>query len=1086
MAQNRKTKGKITINGIPTRGLRVKAFDQDYVSGTPVFSSCLGETTTDSNGNYSISYSPNAYGGLPGDEDNIDWRAVKPDLYIEVWRGVIRLKKSSVRRDVTSEEVTINLNIQETIQNRKTKGKITINGVPTRGLTVKAYDQDYPLGAPVFSSFLGETTTDSNGNYSISYSPNAYGGLPGDEDNIDWRAVKPDLYIEVWRGVIRLKKSSVRRDVTSEEVTINLNIQETIQNRKTKGKITINGVPTRGLTVKAYDQDYPLGAPVFSSFLGETTTDSNGNYSISYSPNAYGGLPGDEDNIDWRAVKPDLYIEVWRGVIRLKKSSVRRDVTSEEVTINLNIQETIQNRKTKGKITINGVPTRGLTVKAYDQDYPLGAPVFSSFLGETTTDSNGNYSISYSPNAYGGLPGDEDNIDWRPVKPDLYIEVMNGDTLLKKSSVARDVASEEIEINIDIPLGNDSEPGEWHILKMEYNEKEKIDPITFTTNVFARVDKHNGFVYHGPFYATKVRVCLEYKLTRKIALPPFDYADEIQILDINKSIKYRLIGQGNILIPYTVSGNEINVILFSQPSTLLDNSLHDDNYLRIKSVEFFVPQSCHIEERFPDGFIWGASLSAFQAEGDSHPVQTDWEAWCDGDISQGHPEPIGLGADHYTQYKGDFTHAANLGFKMMRIGIEWARIEPQQNNFISIEVDHYKSVIQYLISKGIEPMITLHHFSIPIWFRNIGGFEKEENIQCFINYLEFIVPQLQEWGVRYFNTINEPMVYATAGWNRPNEYKEERFPPGKSDLLLSITVYLNLLKAHAQAYDKIHELHNNAKVSAVKHMRMMKPYKGQVGSQEEINEGITAILDYFFNQLFIDAISKGILECPPNILQCLDIVKSILPIDQQSVCDQLKSTAHIDNIKGSIDFFAVNYYSCDHIYIDLLASGEPIVFNYNRAEFEYTPMKKRWEYYPQGIYEVAKRIHKNFGNSFKTKYGKELEGIFITENGIGDEYPGTDTEYKPSIRSRFIVDHLHFLHKAISEGIDVRGYLHWSLIDNFELNEGYKYCFGLLQVDCRKDRLVRRDRKWKRSAFLYQKIIKQNGLTNTIKPYINR
>ena len=112
MAQNRKTKGKITINGIPTGGLRVKAFDQDYALGVPVFSSFLGEATTDSNGNYSISYSPNTYGAIPGDEDNINWQPYKPDLYIKVWRGSENLKKSSVKKNVTSEICIINLDVK--------------------------------------------------------------------------------------------------------------------------------------------------------------------------------------------------------------------------------------------------------------------------------------------------------------------------------------------------------------------------------------------------------------------------------------------------------------------------------------------------------------------------------------------------------------------------------------------------------------------------------------------------------------------------------------------------------------------------------------------------------------------------------------------------------------------------------------------------------------------------------------------------------------------------------------------------------------------------------------------------------------
>jgi beta-glucosidase/6-phospho-beta-glucosidase/beta-galactosidase len=127
---------------------------------------------------------------------------------------------------------------------------------------------------------------------------------------------------------------------------------------------------------------------------------------------------------------------------------------------------------------------------------------------------------------------------------------------------------------------------------------------------------------------------------------------------------------------------------------------------------------------------------------------------------------------------------------------------------------------------------------------------------------------------------------------------------------------------------------------------------------------------------------------------------------------------------------------------------------------------------------------KDFCQRFETTCNKALDGIIVTENGIGESYP--DDPLASSIRPRFIIDHLHHLHRAITDGADVRGYLHWSLIDNFELNEGYKYCFGLIQVDCTGEIDPLKSRNWKTAAKLYRNIIKKNGLTNDVMKYVRK
>lgn len=423
--------------------------------------------------------------------------------------------------------------------------------------------------------------------------------------------------------------------------------------------------------------------------------------------------------------------------------------------------------------------------------------------------------------------------------------------------------------------------------------------------------------------------------------------------------------------------------------------------------------------KFPEGFMWGCAISAHQVEGNN--TNNDWWLW----EQQGHTaEPSGRACDHYNLYEKDFDLAKELKIQVLRFSIEWSRIEPKENAWNEKEVEHYRKVLEALHERGITPMVTLHHFTNPIWFAEKGAWLNPDSPQIFERYVRHIVEKLGDL-IEYYNTINEPMVVATMG------YYFGVFPPGEKDLAKALIVARNLLLAHARAYHAIHEVarefgFKKPKVAIVKNIIIFEPLNPE--ARGDVSEA--QMRDLYFNRAFLDSIARG--EIVP-------------PFGNNEPVDYLKSTW---------DFIGLNYYTrmlCSPS-VQISESG-PVP-----EGAEITDMG--WEVYPEGIYRALMMLK---------RYGK---GVVITENGIATR----DDEQ----RCRFIVRHLAQVHRAIKEGVDVRGYLYWSLIDNFEWNHGFSKRFGLIEVDYNT-----MERKPRPSAYMFRRIIEYNGVPeDLLKKYL--
>ena len=401
---------------------------------------------------------------------------------------------------------------------------------------------------------------------------------------------------------------------------------------------------------------------------------------------------------------------------------------------------------------------------------------------------------------------------------------------------------------------------------------------------------------------------------------------------------------------------------------------------------------------FPKRFLWGASTSAHQVEGGNHNQWTVWElenakakavqaeyhindfeSW--SRIKDQAKDPSNYVSDrlasHYDRYKEDFELLEKMHMNAYRFSVEWSRIEPQEGVWNAEAINHYKDYAHELHRRGIEPIVTLFHFTLPVWFAQKGGFEKRSNVKYFTRFAEKIVSELGA-SVRLIITINEPEVYAF------ESYYLQEWPPNKNSLYLaSWRILNNLAYAHKKASKTIHLLSRRYKVSIAKNSLYF-----YAGDDAWLSRASASVCQYFQDDYVI---KKFVRNC---------------------------------------DFLGVNYYFSRRIY------GYRIHDPVERVS------DVQWPLAPSDIQHVLERLN--------SKYHKP---IIITENGLAD---AEDTR-----RQWWITQTLIGMQKAMSNGVELQGYLHWSLMDNFEWAYGKWPRFGLVQVNYKTgERTIRPSARW--------------------------
>lgn len=325
--------------------------------------------------------------------------------------------------------------------------------------------------------------------------------------------------------------------------------------------------------------------------------------------------------------------------------------------------------------------------------------------------------------------------------------------------------------------------------------------------------------------------------------------------------------------------------------------------------------------QFPQDFFWGAATSAYQVEGNN--INCDWWEW---EKRIGLKETSGWACRHYELYKQDFDLVKLLNHNCHRLSIEWSRIEPQEGVFASEELTHYRDVILSLRQRDIEPIVTLHHFTNPLWFVNKGGWQNKKVIRYFLRYVEKVVETLAD-KVNYWITINEPNVYTYHG------FLLGIWPPQEKSFLKAKMVMENLAISHIEAYRLIHIIYekrnlSSSLVSIAQNMQAFVPCSPSLK-----NKFAAYLRNRFFNFGFIDRLVRN----------------------------------------KTLDFIGINYYTRSLVDVEKWGFKNLALDICNKNHSQLNKNSLGWDIYPEGLYNLLLRLK---------KYNLP---VFIVENGICTE-----------------------------------------------------------------------------------------------------
>ena len=441
-------------------------------------------------------------------------------------------------------------------------------------------------------------------------------------------------------------------------------------------------------------------------------------------------------------------------------------------------------------------------------------------------------------------------------------------------------------------------------------------------------------------------------------------------------------------------------------------------------------------------WLWGAGTSAHQVEANCtnnewslfEAYQDDTDEWVAPTLPDGRKAlldgqiilPAGIGCDSWKHEDEDIKWMKELGLNTYRFSVEWSKVVPRPGIVDMAVLNHYKQFCKKLVANGIKPVITFYHYTVPLWFYEMGSFEKEENIKHFVFFCQTVFRELQEH-VYLWLTFNAPESVALSGWSQAIK------PPAKKDYQLAVEVLHNILQAHVQVYQALKKMDGGpqSRIGILKNIYQLDPW------------------DY----------------CNPlHHLKCLignklqnDSVYDFLTTGEFKVYVPTKAykkatNEHLKHGGKCLDFIGLNYYC--HGYL----GGSSSPFREPNGEIEIPVANKRYTIYGEGLYRAIEELSDRVAQPLNIP-------IYVTENGIG-----TDNHEH---RTLFLQRYLYALARAIQDGHDVRGYIHWSLMDNYEWGK-YQSHYGLLHVD-RSTSELKRSKKV--GALYYENVAK--GLTPT-------
>ncbi len=456
---------------------------------------------------------------------------------------------------------------------------------------------------------------------------------------------------------------------------------------------------------------------------------------------------------------------------------------------------------------------------------------------------------------------------------------------------------------------------------------------------------------------------------------------------------------------------------------------------------------------FPDGFSWGAATASYQIEGATDADGRGPSIWDEFTARPGAVIDGTTGAtacDHYHRYAEDVGLMKELGLQAYRFSIAWPRVVPDGTGPVNqAGLDFYSRLVDQLLAAGIEPFATLYHWDLPAALQHAGGWANRDTVDAYLRYAEAVTAALGD-RVRFWSTHNEPWVVSFVG------HLFGEHAPGIRDLRTALTTAHHILLSHGKAVPVIRaNARSDAQVGIVHNLEWVEPaVNAAPGGPEHREEDVAASWrhDGAFNRWFLDPVFRG--EYPQDMLEWYGA-------DAPRIHD-----GDLDAIAARIDYLGINYYTRRIIADDQGPDGgflktRKVIYPFvPRAQYE------QWEVAPEGLYRLLMRVARDYGSP----------ALYITENGtpLQDKLE-QGGQGEPVVRDPARIDYLrrHFgaVWQAVQDGVDVRGYFVWSLMDNYEWNLGHTKRFGLVYTDYQTQRRIVKD-----SGHWYSAVCRENAV----------
>jgi len=441
--------------------------------------------------------------------------------------------------------------------------------------------------------------------------------------------------------------------------------------------------------------------------------------------------------------------------------------------------------------------------------------------------------------------------------------------------------------------------------------------------------------------------------------------------------------------------------------------------------------------RFPPGFLWGAATSAYQIEGSplaDGAGPSIWQRFSHTPGMMTNGDTGDVACDHYNRYREDVGLLRDLGVGAYRFSISWSRILPEGTGRVNQGgLDFYRRLVDALLEHDIKPMATLYHWDLPAALDDRGGWLNRDVADWFAEYAAVCFRALDD-RVHYWATLNEPWVVVDGG------YLHGALAPGHRILHEAPIASHNLLRSHARAV-KAYRTIGKRPIGIVVNLEPKYP-----ASQSPEDLAANARADAYMNRQYLDPLYRG--SYPEEMREMFGEAWPEFP------------AADFDELQTPFNFVGINYYT------RAVTKADPTVVKVERA----TRVRQPGATYTETGWEVFPRALTDLLVWFRDRYG--TTPIYITENGAAFYDPPTAVNgtIDDPLRVDYLREHIKAVGDAIAQGVDVRGYFAWSLLDNLEWSHGFTKRFGIIHVD-----FATQKRTMKRSGHFYREVIRSGG-----------